>query len=290
MPGGMPPRPPERKTSSWVMAVLAALGVLAVVALGVGLALSRNDNNNDPTGPTTVVMPKLIGLTDDEAKTELAKLNLTGNPGTPVETDDCPDTPVVAVQKPDANTEVPANQPVSYQLCRGPNEVTVPNNLVGSTRDAADSALRAIELKPDFVEVDDARQEGQVIKVDKAGQKVKPGTTIKVTLSRGNLIAVPNVIDRTQAEAELLLSTAGFDVKVLTSQRDGTPGTVIDQDPNANQQRKEGTTVTITVIAEPDPDPSGDPDPGGTDPPGNGGGIGGSTETPSAIRGILGLA
>src|SRR4051794_36090362 len=43
---GMPPPPPERKTSSWVMAVLAALGVLAVVALGIGLALAR-DNNKD---------------------------------------------------------------------------------------------------------------------------------------------------------------------------------------------------------------------------------------------------
>ena len=276
MPGGLPPRPPERKTSSWVMAVLAALGVLAVVALGVGVVLSNRDKN-EPTTPTTAVMPKLIGLTDEEAKAALGKVNLTGDAGTAVQTDDCPDTPIVAAQKPDPNAAVPADQVVSYQLCRGPNDVQVPN-LVGSNKAAAESTLRGLGLKADFVEVDDARQEDQVIKVEKAGQKVKVGTTIKVTLSKGNLTAVPNVVDRTQAEAELLLSTAGFDVKVLTSQRDGTPGTVIDQDPNANQQRKQGTVVTITVIAEQEPDP--DPSDGGTDPPGGGGGVGG---TPGAF-------
>jgi len=95
------------------------------------------------------------------------------------------------------------------------------------------------------------------------------------------------VVDRTQAEAELLLSTAGFDPKVLTSQRAGTPGTVIDQDPNANQQRKQGTQVTITVIAEPEPDPDPSDDDGNPDPPGNGGGIGG-TGLFNSIRGVLG--
>ena len=50
-----------------------------------------------------------------------------------------------------------------------------------------------------------------MIKVEKAGQQVKPGTTITVRISKGNLVAVPNVVGRTQAEAELLLSTAGFE-------------------------------------------------------------------------------
>jgi len=245
-----------------------------------------NRDNNDPVTPTTVAMPKLVGLTGDEATAALAKVNLTGNPGTPVETEDCPDTPVVAAQKPEPNAKVPADQPVSYQLCRGPDDVEVPN-LVGSNQAAADSTLRGLGLTPNFVEADDARQEGQVIKVEKAGQKVKVGTTIKVTVSRGNLTAVPNVVNRTEAEAKLLLDTAGFDVNVVTAQRDGTPGTVIDQDPNANQQRKQGTTVTITVIAEPEPDPDPSDDPG-DGPPGGGGGVGGTAGTFNTIRGVLG--
>ena len=43
----------ERQASSWVMAVLAALGVLAVVALGVGAGLAQQRRQR-PTTPTTV--------------------------------------------------------------------------------------------------------------------------------------------------------------------------------------------------------------------------------------------
>ena len=286
--GGPPPRPPERKTSSWVMAVLAALGVLAVVALGVGLALTRDNGDDTPTTPAAVTVPNLEGMTEDEAKAALAKLNLTGAAGEAVQVEDCPETPVVSKQSPAAETSIPADQPVTYQLCRGLDTVSVPNNLVGSTQDAAQSSLEAAGLKADFDPVDSEAQEGQVVKVDKAGQQVKPGTTIKVQISRGNLVKVPNVVDRTEAEAKLLLDTAGFEVKVVPTQRDGTPGTVVDQDPNAEQPRKKGITVTITVIAEqdPDPDPS-DPDPGNTgNPPGNGGGTGGTAE--GTIRGLLG--
>ena len=278
MPGGMPPRPPERKTSSWVMAVLAALGVLAVVALGVGVVLSNRDNERADDahhgGHAEAHRPDRRGGQGRARQGQPDRRRRAP----PVETDDCPDTPVVAAQKPDPNAAVPADQAVSYQLCRGPERGPGPATWSAAPGTRPSPPCAALELKADFVEVDDARQEDQVIKVEKAGQKVKPGTTIKVTLSQGNLTAVPNVVDRTQAEAELLLSTAGFDVKVLTSQRDGTPGTVIDQDPNANQQRKQGTTVTITVIAEQEPDP--DPSDGDTDPPGGGGGVGG---TPGAF-------
>ena len=38
----------------WVIAVLAALGVLAVIALGVGLALSRSNDNDATDRPTQV--------------------------------------------------------------------------------------------------------------------------------------------------------------------------------------------------------------------------------------------
>jgi serine/threonine-protein kinase len=282
--GGPPPRPPERKTSSWVMAVLAALGVLAVVALGVGLALTNGNDPETPAAPTTAIVPNLDGLTEDEAKAALEKVNLAGTPGTAVQSENCPDVPTVSKQDPPPKTSIPTDQTVTYQLCRGIDQVTVPTDLVGSTRDAAESSLEAAGLKADFDPVDGEAPEGQVVKVDKAGQKVKPDTRIKVSISRGNLVKVPNVVDRTEAEARLLLESAGFEVKVVPAQRDGTPGTVVDQDPNADQPRKKGVTVTITVIAEqePDPDPSV-PDPGGPDdPPGGGGGTGGT------IGGLLG--
>jgi len=101
VPGG-PPRPPDRKTSSWVMAVLAALGVLAVIALAVGLYLSQRDNTETPQ-TTVVTMPNLDGLSEEEATTKLDQLQFTNVAPAPAkETNDCGETPSVVAQTPAA--------------------------------------------------------------------------------------------------------------------------------------------------------------------------------------------
>ncbi len=286
--GAAPSRPPERKTSSWVMAVLAALGVLAVIALGVGLALSRDNGTEDPPAVATAAVPKITGLTEDEARAELERLKFTAiTAGDPVTTDDCADQPTVERQNPAPSETIPTNQTVTYQLCKAPDRATVPNNLVGGTRDAAKSALESAGLKVDFDEVDNEAPKDQVLKVEKAGQQVDPGTTITVTVSKGNLVEVPNVVGRSEDTAKALLSNEGFNVNVETvEQPGGTPGEVVDQDPKGKQKKPRGSDVTITVIAQPDPNPDpsdGDPDPDDTTPPGGGGG----TEDGDGLDGIL---
>jgi serine/threonine-protein kinase len=287
--GGAPPRPPERKTSSWVMAVLAGLGVLAVIALGVGLAMSRDNDDPGTQAPPPAVMPDLTGLTEKEAIAALTKANLGNrNPGDPIEDKDCPDTPTVKQQSPAADASVPADTAVTYQLCKALDKVTVPGNLVGSTRDAAEDALRQAGLEPEFKSVDNARPEGQVTEVEKAGQQVEPGTKITVEVSRGNRVEVPNVVGKTQAVAEALLEQEGFQVDVENVQQEGTPGTVVDQTPKAKEVKNRGSDVTIFVVAEPDPEPSpsesADPD---DQPPPPGTGAGGTGAAQDTIGGIL---
>jgi serine/threonine-protein kinase len=260
------------------MAVLAALGVLAVVALGVGLALARNDDDpQQPTAPT-VAMPKVTSLTEEEARARLEDQGFKQiNAGAPVEDEDCPETPTVVRQNPAPNTQIRTDQPVTYQLCKGPNLVRVPADLEGSTEQAARQALQAADLVADVRQTDSDRPAGQVLEVEKAGQQVEPGTTITVRVSRGNLIEVPNVENRTQEAAQAILSNQGFNVDVRTVQREGTPGTVVAQDPAAGEKRKKGSKVTITVIeaVEPNPDDSEDPNPDDSSPPpGSGGGTG----------------
>ena len=276
MAGG-PPRAPERKTSSWVMAVLAALAVLAVIALGVGLYLSNREDPTDTPTAAVVAMPEIVGLTEDEARAELAKLNFTSITAGPEQTtDDCKDTPTVVKQSPEPTTQIAVDQPVTYTLCKAPDKVTVPNNLVGSTRDAADDALKALDLKPDFDEVDNVAPRGQVVEVAKAGQQVDPGTKITVKVSRGNMVPVPNVVGRSRDAAEALLGASGFEVDVELVDREGKPNTVVDQNPAGERPRPRGSKVTIVVIDEPQPEPSGEPNPDVTTQPGNGGGTGGT--------------
>jgi serine/threonine-protein kinase len=287
VPGG-PARPPERKTSSWVMAVLAALGVLAVIALAVGLYLSQRDNNPDPPAAAVATVPELTGLTEEEAQAALTEAKFTSFSAGPEETtDECGKTPTVVKQNPEANTRLATDQPVTYSLCKAPDKVTVPNNLVGSTRDAADAALKAATLDPDFDEVDSALPKGQVIEVEKAGEQVAPDTKITVKISKGNLVAVPNVVGRSRDAAEALLGAAEFEVNVELVTREGEPGTVVEQNPTSNRPRPRGSTVTIVVIDEQEPDPgnSGDPDPDDTPP---GGGTGADDGTGTGVGGLLG--
>ncbi|GIF24881.1 serine/threonine-protein kinase [Actinoplanes tereljensis] len=270
--GGMPPQP-ERKSSSWVMAALAALGVLVVVVLGVALAMSRNDDKTgDQQQAVTHTMPNLEGKTDAQARAALKALNLNNiSPEAPTSGKDC--TGKIVSQDPQANTTVPEDQTISYQICNAPDKVTVPTNLVGGTKQNAQDQLTQLGLVPEFKQVSSALQVDTVTDVEKKGEDVAPGTKITVSISKANKVKMPKVTDQTLDTALALLDQAGpFNVSQKTvPATDGTqvPGQVIDQDPKAGASVEKGDKVTITVVG--DAEPSGDPSPTDTETPGNGG-------------------
>lgn len=90
--------------------------------------------------------------------------------------------------------------------------------------------------------------EGQVISQDPApGTDTAPGTPVHIVISKGPApVAVPNVVNKTEAEATATLTAAGFKVTVTHQAVEATAGTVIAQKP-ASGKVKPGTTVAITV-------------------------------------------
>ncbi|AGL13566.1 Stk1 family PASTA domain-containing Ser/Thr kinase [Actinoplanes sp. N902-109] len=275
VPRGGPPQP-ERKTSSWVMASLAALGVLAVVALAIGLILANR--NDDPKAPATVAVPKVTGLSEGDARSALQQAGFNQVAvGDAVETDDCKNT--VEKQNPTASTPTAVDQTVTIQLCKSPDTALVPSGLEGGTLSAAKAAIEKAGLKWTVDEVSDDAPEGQVLKVESAGEEVKPNSTITITVSRGNLTNVPNVVGLSEDEAKAVLKDRGFtNVTVEESDQDGDVGKVVDQTPNGNQKKSKSTRVTLTVIAEKQPEPSNtpsaDPTPTPTGEDGGGGDAG----------------
>jgi serine/threonine-protein kinase len=127
------------------------------------------------------------------------------------------------------------------------------------------------------------------------GERVEEGSKVTLTVSKGNVVRVPDVANLTEDEARKRLRDAGFEVQVELGRAvpADQAGRVIDQNPNANTQRTKGSRVTITITVEEeveDPDPptptptTGSPS---TPPPdedddggggsGNGGGSGGGS-------------
>jgi serine/threonine protein kinase len=280
-PGG--PQPPERRSSSWVMAALAGLGVLVVVVLGVALAMNRNNdnkpnNNNNATTPAAQVqMPKLTGLSDSEARAKLEALHLTAiSPQAPSTGPDC-DGKVID-QNPKPGDSITQDTPVSYQLCQPPAKVKVPANLDGGTQSNAESTLTGLGLVPEIKQVDDTHEGGTVLSVESAGKEVERGTHITVRVSRGNQIKMPGVTGKALDVAEgIIQSNGSFNISTETVPGDGTQpaGTVIKQNPSKGTPISNGDKITLTVVGD-DNNPSGGPSSGGPTPPGGtGGGDGG---------------
>ena len=102
----------------------------------------------------------------------------------------------------------------------------------------------------------DTVRKGRVIDQDPSADAIVPkGTTITLTVSTGpNLVAVPDVTKKSQADATNAMETAGFVVSVKQTMSETVPkGNVISQSPNAGTKLAKGSTVTLTVSTGPPP-------------------------------------
>jgi serine/threonine-protein kinase len=82
---------------------------------------------------------------------------------------------------------------------------------------------------------------------------VDEGTVVTLNVSKGvKTVAVPDVLDQTEASARSELEAAGFEVQVLSAPSDATPeGFVSAQSPDPGTDANKGATVTITVSTGP---------------------------------------
>ncbi|MFY9587099.1 MAG: PASTA domain-containing protein [Actinomycetota bacterium] len=134
-------------------------------------------------------------------------------------------------------------------ISSGPVTVRMPD-VKGLSFDEAERQLLDLKLK---VERKDAFsptvEKGHVISQSKdLDDVVEQGTTIVLTVSKGvERVAVPNVVGKTEAEANQMLTAAGFTVTVQKADNDTVPaGKVISQTPAAGKANK-GSAVTIVV-------------------------------------------
>ncbi|GAA4713753.1 Membrane carboxypeptidase (penicillin-binding protein) [Promicromonospora umidemergens] len=155
--------------------------------------------------------------------------------------------------------------------------VTVPTGLVGKQYTAAASALAGAGLIPQQVDVDSDQPAGTVLSVDREGQEVDRGETIRVEVSNGSQVeeettTVPwGLTNQDQGYAEEQVSAAGLEPVVQEAPSDSVPeGRVISVDPREGSEVAEGSQVTLVVSSGPG---EGGDDPTDGPPDGEDGGI-----------------
>ncbi|PWU57020.1 Stk1 family PASTA domain-containing Ser/Thr kinase [Micromonospora globispora] len=265
--------PRKRKSSSWVIATFAALGVLAVIALVAALLLKG--------GNEKVAVPTLQGKTQDVAVAEIRQVGLNPVVGDPVFNSDCKKG-TVAAQDPQAQSQLETGRNVTVRMCGGPRMVTIPS-VIGNRFENVKEQLEGLGLKVEKDVVNSGEPEGTVTDINPAaGQKVPENSVVTVKVSKGNIAQVPDVVGLPQDRAIKRLEEAGYKWKIRKG--DEVPaaeaGKVADQTPNAGINLKKGETVTIEVTV-PLPEESPTPTPSETSPsptisptgpPGGGGG------------------
>jgi serine/threonine-protein kinase len=164
-------------------------------------------------------------------------------------------------QKPAPGITVSRGDTDSYYVSRGVPQVAVPD-LSGLDQTQAASALQTAGLLLGTVSQQTSATVpvGQVVSQDPAaGTSVATGSTVTIVVSSGTPtpsstptptgtpVAVPSVLTMPRTQAEQLLTSDGFVVKVKFGKNALGPGIVYDQSPNGSTTATSGSTVTIWV-------------------------------------------
>ncbi len=238
-PGLIEPEEQKRGPAGWIVLALVAITAIAALAYGLSTYL---DNPETPK----VAVPRVVGDPIQTATAKLAQAKLVADP-VRQPSDTVPADTVIS-QNPTDGTEVSPNSTVRLFVSSGPTAVTVPD-LKGLTVQEAQSQLSDQGLAVGTVtEVDDPDTEaGKIIDTNPgAGTSVAPDTKINVRVGTGK-VAVPNVVGKSQSEAQTTIAAAKLQVETKFKATNEVPeGTVISQSP------KDGTidiggTIKITV-------------------------------------------
>lgn len=136
------------------------------------------------------------------------------------------------------------------------SEVVVPN-LVGMYKDEAKEEVEKLGLEFSVVNevYNNEFEKDQIVNQrTKAGTKVKEGFTIEVTISKGgNLVKVPNLINRNINEVDSLLREANLAEGLVDYDYHDTieANLVISQSPDPYNEVEEGTKVNVVVSQGP---------------------------------------
>lgn len=193
-------------------------------------------------------VPDVTGKTLAEATSSLEGVGLAVGTVTEDWSEKVPDGDVVS-QGNESGVSLRHGSGVDLVVSKGREPITVPD-LSGRTADEATAAITALGLVPNASKAySDTVAEGSVVSQSTgAGTTLHRGDSVSYVVSQGpEMVAVPDVVGKSEKDATQMLTDAGFQVsteRILG----GYFQTVRASDPAAGTKARKGSTVTITIV------------------------------------------
>ncbi|WP_405134100.1 Stk1 family PASTA domain-containing Ser/Thr kinase [Nocardia sp. NBC_01388] len=206
------------------------------------------------SGPSQVAVPRLAGLTQQQAEQQLNSVGLRLNPDVRREASSVDDKDKVTSQNPVEAQKIDTGGQVTISLGSGPDKVRVPD-VVGQSIDVAQPNLTdSSGFKVTIQEVPSNQAKGTVISTDPAaGTQADKGSTVTVQVASGDQIPMPSLIGLSPGQAADALRQRGWNGQISQNTQSTLDpsgvGRIIAQQPSAGSSIAKNQTVTITVGA-----------------------------------------
>lgn len=240
--------PEEEKRNRITMIAIIVCSIVAVVAIGVVLALTLGGGPKEKL----IEVPNLVGETLPATiegftirKNEVYDENVAAG--------------VVISQQPKGGIQVVENSTIVVKISLGAEtKAVVMPNMEGRSKDWALSFLKSNNIADEFIKIkpeyNDTVPENNIIKTEpKEGTKLTQGQTVTLYISQGKKIefgGMPMVVNNTKDEATKILKDQGLDLKIVYDEVwDMTipEGIVMETTPTRGERLKTGQTVTLKI-------------------------------------------
>jgi eukaryotic-like serine/threonine-protein kinase len=199
--------------------------------------------------PSTAEVPKLTGLTLDEARKQVEAAGLRLDESDPVESTTVK-RDVIAVQTPGPGGQIRRSKAIVVQVSKGPKLIRLPA-LEGRSESQAKKELDSLGLEVDPRREDsDSVTRGRVIRTEPgAGEEAPQGSSVRLIVSAGTpIVAIPDLEGESFEDAKRALEQLGLKVERHdVPARDEDAGRVVGTDPGNGREVERGDTVEVFV-------------------------------------------
>lgn len=245
------PKKKKKKGSATpiILGILTAV-LLFVMIVVIGPKALFNSNKDQIEQTLTAKIPKVVGLTEDEAiaklKAQKLNVNISGN-----EEDPNYANKEVLSQSPKAGEEVEEGTTINIVVNILPDAIKVPElkglSLEEAQKKITDLGLRIVDISSEY---SDDVEEGKIFEQEpEAGREVLKDKDIKIKISKGKddrEVNIPDTKGLSKEDAKKTLENLGFKVKFESTTSNSVDiDEVVDYKPK--EDAKNGDTITLII-------------------------------------------